>query len=276
MVITAIMLLSMIPLGTLAEIVSGFSSGFSMSKAAPFVHTKTYEFWVEGDGIPTKLVDTQIVKNGQSLIAPATPEAPDGTKFTGWFVGNDKVLFNDPIEVNANTPDKVEAKAKFTPVAYVYFVYNGNVIATKEVPPGTKTDSSGVPITVNIPGKVLSHWSDTVDGSAFDFAGTNIDGDTSLYAVLIDQWEVSFNTHGGTTILPQYVVHNGKATKPSDNPTRLGYTFKHWSTTENGAQAYSFNTSVTDKLTLHAVWNAGNANYSVVYWMQDIDDTDNT
>lgn len=110
--VTVIMLLGITPLSTIAEVVKDVSGGFSLFMVTPLVHTKTYEFRNNG-----MRVDTQIVKNEQSLIAPATPDAEAGKKFAGWFVGSDKVVFNTPITVN--TTETVTANAVFDDIFYL-------------------------------------------------------------------------------------------------------------------------------------------------------------
>ena len=71
--LTLVMLMSITPLSVLAEMVTDTSGGFSLMAVADLVHTKKYEF--RSNGV---LVDTQIVKNGESLIEPAVPLAQPG------------------------------------------------------------------------------------------------------------------------------------------------------------------------------------------------------
>ena len=70
------------------------------------------------------------------------------------------------------------------------FVYNGEILKTKTVAPNGTVNDSDVPLNVTEPGKVFSHWSETADGPAFDFA-TPITADKTLYAVTKDAWKVT-------------------------------------------------------------------------------------
>ena len=54
-------------------------------------------------------------------------------------------------------------------------------------------------------------------------------------------------------------------------PTRTGYSFKGWSTTEGGALISSV--TPTADTTLYAVWEGDNVTYTVVYWGENADDT---
>lgn len=77
---------------------------------------------------------------------------------------------------------------------------------------------------------------------------------------------VKFVDHDGTVIgEPQSIPYGGKATAPETNPTKTGYTFKHWSTTENGTTPYDFNTAVKSDLTLYAVWEINSYPITFVY-----------
>ena len=51
---------------------------------------------------------------------------------------------------------------------------------------------------------------------------------------------------------------------------RTGYTFKHWSASPNGL-AFDFGTSIRDNLTLYAVWEPLQVNYTTQYYVQSAD-----
>ena len=64
---------------------------------------------------------------------------------------------------------------------------------------------------------------------------------------------VTFNSDGGTPVEGAKVLRGQKVAKPTDDPTKSGYTFTGWEDA-NGAGAYDFNTPVTAPLTLTAKW----------------------
>ena len=66
----------------------------------------------------------------------------------------------------------------------------------------------------------------------------------------VNQYTVTFNSKGGSTVASETVNYNGTATQPNA-PTRTGYTFKGW--TLNG-NSYDFTTPVTGNITLTASW----------------------
>ena len=64
---------------------------------------------------------------------------------------------------------------------------------------------------------------------------------------------VTFNSDGDTPVEEAKVLRGQKVAKPTDDPTKSGYTFTGWEDA-NGAGAYYFNTPVIAPLTLTAKW----------------------
>ncbi len=242
---------------------------------SPVVNTYTYIFMVDAEEW-----ERQIVQNGEFLIEPEAPEK-ENLRFIGWFTESDipgepdiQIDFDQPVSVAEVEPPEntdIEVYAKFDELLYnVTFVYGNKILKTKEVSPGGTVDDSGVPLNVTEEGKVFSHWSETPDGSAFDF-NTPIHEDKSLYAVTKDAWIVTFDSKGGSAILPKHIEDGNELGTP-ESPTRAGYVFKHWSLTDGGP-AIPANYVVTENITLYAVWEAGtNTCYKVIYWQENAED----
>ena len=67
-------------------------------------------------------------------------------------------------------------------------------------------------------------------------------------------YTVTFDSKGGSSVNPQNVNHGAKANEPSV-PTREGYKFQGWYTSEDAtASVYDFDTAVTQDITLYAKW----------------------
>ncbi len=256
-----IMLLSAVPSLTLAEVLkTDTSSGFRLKSITPLADTHTYEFFVEG----TKQEDfTQILRDGQTLVAPATPVHP-GQVFDSWQTGGAPVSFG-AISVTSTQTYRVDAV--FRDVYYVYFVHNGEVIATKEVTPNATTDDSGVSFTLTDPTQTFSHWDK--GGQPFTF-GTPITEDTTLTLVTRGAYQVLFDSQGGSAVLPGYTNTNGTITRPAD-PQRVGFTLLHWSQSLGGS-AFNFATPLTAPTTLYAVWEGQTVNYKVAHWFENAND----
>ena len=78
---------------------------------------------------------------------------------------------------------------------------------------------------------------------------------------LREEYKVTFQTNGGSTIEPQYVKYGRLVTRPADDPTRTGYLFDGWYL---GSELFPFNSyQVYDDLTLLAHWKSMNINLTL-------------
>ncbi len=76
---------------------------------------------------------------------------------------------------------------------------------------------------------------------------------------------VTFNSDGGTPVEEVKVLRGQKVAKPTDDPTKSGYTFTGWEDA-NGAGAYDFNTPVIAPLTLTAKWEKNPSSGGYYYY----------
>ena len=113
MVMATLMILSCMPLSAIAEIVE--ASGAVQPGAALLSIEDgsrsyiTYTFLNEGE-----TVSTQIVKTGDTLYAPASPEK-DGYKFLGWYDG-DTAFTGFGVQADVSETKDVTLTAKFAEV----------------------------------------------------------------------------------------------------------------------------------------------------------------
>ena len=78
---------------------------------------------------------------------------------------------------------------------------------------------------------------------------------------LREEYKITFQTNGGSTIEPQYVKYGRLVTRPADDPTRTGYLFDGWYL---GSELFPFNSyQVYDDLTLLAHWKSMNINLTL-------------
>ena len=81
-------------------------------------------------------------------------------------------------------------------------------------------------------------------------------GNITIYARYTDALTVTFDTDGGSAVAPQTIEYGGKATRPSTDPTKEGYTFDNWYTTSNYNTVFDFtNTTITTNTTIFAKFN---------------------
>lgn len=122
---------------------------------------------------------------------------------------------------------------------------------------GTKIDSqlvvegetASIPVDPKKEGHSFLYWS--YNNKEFDFT-TKITEDITLLAKYeINEYVITFNSNGGSSVDGQIVKYNTKIGKP-DDPTKTGYEFLYWMYDN---KEYDFNTLVTKNMELVAVWS---------------------
>ena len=242
----------------------------------PLTPTHTYIF-KNGE----EVIDTQIIKNGESLFEPEVPEKADH-KFTGWWVTIDGVeselSFGTPITVN-ETMDII-VTSHFELIYYVFFMdttgTSDRVFVTKEGITGDiiSTTDVNLPLNSNL---YFDGWyldkncTPPEVGDSFTI-GT---ADQQLWPKIVEGHYLIFVAGERASYVAPQFVPQGSHTSAPENPTRAGYTFKHWSLQENGTVPFAFGQPLTEDLTLYAVWEPAQTTYTVVFWKQSILDDKN-
>lgn len=219
----------------------------------------TYEFYVDSEKI-----DTQIVKNGDTLYEPPVT-APAGKTFTGW---NPNVTFGTVS--NVDKTETIRVDAQFEDGYHVTFLTtDGSVLCTATVTPnGTLTDLPDEVKNYQPAGKRVTAWKS--DNGEFT-TSTVVTGDITLTPECVDCYWVTFDTQGGTGVESQYVDLGNTLTLANVTaPTRTGYTFKGWSLTQDGTTVTSV--TPTADTTLYAIWEASKVKYTVAYWGENAND----
>ncbi|WP_208590014.1 InlB B-repeat-containing protein, partial [Gracilibacillus suaedae] len=95
--------------------------------------------------------------------------------------------------------------------------------------------------------------------TAWNFEEDVVTEDTKLYAKWeINNYEVSFETNGGSAVSQQSVPYQEKVSEP-EAPERTGYTFAGWYTDETYETVWDFEEDVvTEDTTLYAKWKISN------------------
>ena len=229
----------------------------------------TYNFYLnEGDKTPYY---SQIIRNNESLDAPATPEKKD-YKFVGWYDGDEQFSnFGTAITVTEDSTD-VNLYAKFDPVCYVYFMdgkgEGARIIATKEVTEARPlTDFSDVSFVVGAD-EAITGWVNK--GNTLVTSVSFSDGTTYLYPVVEKGHWIEFNSNGGSYVAPLFVAKNAQLSSLPE-PTKHGYNFDGWYTDEGLNDKFVGNT-LNDNLTLYAKWAPSNrVSYTVIHWLENAD-----
>ena len=223
----------------------------------------TYTFYV-GD----EVVDTQIVKAGDTLNEPAAPTRAG--KFLGWVYENDDpVTFGKITSIDA---EEVKVFARFDDVQYLLFMdkkTDGRVVGCKTLHKGDTVRTSDVTFPVEAT-QAVTGWVDA-DGNAVETVtyGQDI---YVVYAVVATGSWLTFDTNGGSYIAPQFFTT--APIEPATEPSKPGYTFGGWYRDEDCTERADFS-SITSSTTVYAGWVAKNAvSYTVLHMLENADDDD--
>ncbi len=266
-VLVLVMTLSLLPLNVLA------ASPAVMRIVRPDTDKYiTYNFYLnEGDKTPYY---SQIIKNNESLDAPATPEKKD-YKFVGWYDGDEQFSnFGTAITVTEGSTD-VDLYAKFVPVCYVYFMdgtgEGARIIATEMLTPegslsSEDFDRAALLVPVGAEQAVIG-W--TKDDEQVGEVSYVEGGSIYLYPIIANGHWITFDSKGGSYVDPQFVTDT---TEEPTAPTKSGYDFAGW---YDGDTKFSFGGTLDSNKDLTAHWTAKNAvNYTVIHWLENADDTE--
>ena len=225
---------------------------------------------------------TSTVIGGNRCTDPGSPPNvltywPVGAvSFRGWSTSSTNL---EPFDFNSNINADTNLYASFSNKYLVKYKNGyGNVVWTEEYLANQyvmSLDSIAPSIVLTPPGEnqrfaywyVEADYNNTPPPARFTI-GSPCTRDMTLVPFYTNQWFVFFISDG-TQVPHQMVNHEAFAQVPA-TPTRMGYSFSHWSTTPGGS-AFNFNapgSKITDNLTLYAVWTPQTVNYTIVYWIE--------
>ena len=263
--------------------VSFTAKGFSVyAVTTPDTHfTKTYRFHVIDASGTDSIVSTQKLSDNERLIEPATPSG-DGT-FSGWKTSSGST-FTDfgktAAELNGAALDAaaeaspVDLYASFTAsnrhVVYFMSATDSNrVLSAVAYADGDTIQGSSILPLVNTGNPEIQAvgWSRTKGATQPDASLGTVNGqDVYLWPVVKAGHSITFDSAGGSSVATEYVDTDDVTVAPS-NPTRTGYTFAGWKTSDG--TTFTFGSKLTQSIRLTASWTP-NANtvYHVNYWIQ--------
>lgn len=186
---------------------------------------------------------------------------------------------------------------KFSPVLYALYAadddgkYHVNfysqdgqtVHQTVDVVEGETASYTAGEGLLEMEGMLFCGWSTEKQGEtpvseleAFDFSQpvssvlTGEESTLNLYAWYGKKVTVSFVSNGGTAVPTQNLVEGEKAAEPTT--TRVGYTFKGWSSDPENYTAFDFDTPINEDIRLYAFWDAQLVPVKLVYMYENADD----
>ena len=221
-------------------------------------------------------VSTQIVKSGDTLIAPTAPDAI-GQAFVGWVdeAGNPFTGFGKQSEITETTTRRITAR--YEAALYVYFLNpdGTQIMRTEKVGDHEAHDFTTVSYDVDSTHKLVG-WAAEASGTKNIADKISVPADqtsVNVYAIIKEGYWVSFNSDGGSIVDSQFVLHGDKLVLGKDTtPTKPGYSFDGW---YNGLTKVENGATVTSPMTLTAHWKAAEVSYTINYWQQKVTDDKN-
>lgn len=231
----------------------------------------TFNFVVNGT-----TVSTQIVKSGDTLIAPTAPDMI-GQAFVGWVdeAGNSFTSFGKQSEITETTTRTITAR--YEAALYVYFLNpdGTQIMRTEKVGDHEAHDFTTVSYDVDSTHKLVG-WAAKKNGTENIADKISVPADqtsVNVYAIIKEGYWVSFNSDGGSIVDSQFVLHGDNLVlDKSTTPTKPGYSFDGW---YNGLTKVENGATVTSPMTLTAHWKAAEVSYTINYWQQKVTDDKN-
>lgn len=248
---------------------SGIWYGATTSFMIPVGGVTLYAQWTAD---PAAL--TYLPNGGNGALAPTTGNTDDpvivadnaftrdGYSFVGWNTAadgsGDHLAGGDPFTLRAGNV-QLHAQWDPDPAALAYDANGG----AGSVPGDDGVTDDAVTVRSNDftrDGHTFVGWNTAADGSGDEYAALDQFvlpvGGATLYAQWqLNEYSVTFDTRGGSTVLPARVLHGGPVEEPAA-PVLAGHTFAGWSTDKTETKNYDFGAAVTEDLVLYAVWTS--------------------
>ena len=214
------------------------------------------KYVVSFDTLGGSHVTSQTIEKGEKVSVPSIPTR-DGYIFSEWQLDGVKYDFSKGVTSNITltaswvVDDRVQYTVKFD-------TKGGSALEDVMVREGDVLTSPADPTKE---GFILEGW--YLGKEIYDFTKP-VTKDMTLVAIWKeveeDQFVVTFNTDGGSTVKKQTVTAGNKVKKPT-NPTKTGYKFVEW---QLDGETFDFNTIIDEDVTLKAVWEK-KAQYTVTF-----------
>ena len=205
----------------------------------------------------TKIPD-RYVEDGAIITRPDDP-VKDGYVFAGWYADSNctqEFNYSEGVVSDAIIYAKWVPAEEVEDITHtVTFITKGGSTVEDEVVKHEETATK--PKDPTKTGYTFGGWFSDYDCTTpYDFA-KGVTSATAIYAKWIPgtvkTYDVTFNTHGGTTYADLVVEENTSIRRPAD-PVKQNCDFAGWFLDEACTIPYNFNDPVTSNLTIHAKW----------------------
>ena len=163
-----------------------------------------------------EMASVPVVENGMYTLPACGFTAPTGYEFKCWSVNEVEKAVGEPITITSNTTVKAIWKAKSYTITFD--TDGGSEVAPITQDYGTTVTAPNAPTKT---GYTFKGWNQAVPTT---MPAENM---TITATWEINEYTITFNTNGGTTIAAITQDYNTAVQAPA-NPTKEGHTFKQW------------------------------------------------
>jgi len=225
---------------------------------AYWYYSSGYTYMVTFDSNGGSAVASQSINDGETVARPAANPTKAHYVFDDWYSDSDlTTLYNFDTPVYYD----ITVYARWEPIWFaVTFEANGGTINGSSTVQVHSGNSVNPPLTPTMTGYTFDEWySNSALTDVYDF-DTPVASDFTLYA----KWNrithtVSFNSdmgsNQGSAVNSQTVNSGETATRPTVDPSFIGFTFDNWYSDSDLTTLYNFDTPVTSDITLYAKYN---------------------
>ena len=218
-----------------------------------------YARWITFNSNGGSAIEYDMSYSASGVTAPDNP-VKDYYDFSGWYLDSG---FNTAYDFTLPT-GSCTLYAKWTPTEYeIVYVMDGGV------------NNASNPATYNIEESV-TYAAPTKTGYLFNGWYSEADmlnlttgipvgshGTVTVWASFsIEQYTISFESNGGTSVAEITQNYGTQVTRPSD-PAKTGYAFAGWYSDSALTSVYSFTTIPAQDITLYAKWTL--VTYNIIY-----------
>lgn len=195
-------------------------------------------------------IENQTIEEDGYVTKPEDPEKK-GFFFDNWYI--DELCTTVYNFSRDKVTSNITIYAKWLKAVTVTFETNGgSAIASQTIVEGQKVNKPDAPKKENI---VFDRWyADAACTVEFDF-NSAITQDVTIYAGWLKNYNVVFDTDGGSEVETQVLSEGSFATKPESDPTKEGFTFGGWYADESCTVIFDFEkTEITKDTYVYAKW----------------------
>lgn len=204
-------------------------------------------------------VKRQMISSGKTLTEPEAPSRA-GYTFLGWFKEGETTAYDFATPVTSDL--KLVARWRINEYTVSFDLNDGEgTIAEQNVEYNGKVAEPETPVRT---GYTFLGWFKAGSTEEYNFENPVTSNLKLVAHWRINEYTVSFELNGGQgTTESQKIHYQGIAVKPTEEPTKEGYTFLGWFK-EGETTAYDFATPITSNLKLVAHWKLEEPIFGIV------------